>query len=294
MRLRRSRASGHRSSSRARTGSRASGRRRYNLRVPARRSSTRPSRGAGPAGRRLTACWVMGKFSRSGPAASCLAANKSQHPAPGRISEGPQHQISGFGRHLFMALPTPGIADAALDVRHEAGWGRPSNSPPHPMRPTPRPTPPPTPPGRSSWSSRIAGRMGCAGEFDGRPPSLVSYVESGIGNPGVGNAMKMTPKPLIWCCGPSLIRPGAGCCDLFAARNHRRPAENFPITQQAVASDLQVLHRAGLVEERRAHGRLYLLRPDALDPVGPARRSVARRPRPPQAHRRTGQEDHAS
>ena len=45
-------------------------------------------------------------------------------------------------------------------------------------------------------------------------------------------------------------------------------AENFPITQQAVSQHLQVLHRAGLVEERReGMRRLYLLRPVALDPV---------------------------
>ncbi len=45
-------------------------------------------------------------------------------------------------------------------------------------------------------------------------------------------------------------------------------AENFPITQQAVSQHLQVLHRAGLVEERReGTRRLYLLRPTALDPV---------------------------
>ncbi len=45
-------------------------------------------------------------------------------------------------------------------------------------------------------------------------------------------------------------------------------AENFPITQQAVSQHLHVLHRAGLVEERReGTRRLYLLSPEALDPV---------------------------
>jgi DNA-binding transcriptional ArsR family regulator len=45
-------------------------------------------------------------------------------------------------------------------------------------------------------------------------------------------------------------------------------AEHFPMTQQAVSQHLQVLHRAGLLEERReGTRRLYLLRPDALVPV---------------------------
>jgi DNA-binding transcriptional ArsR family regulator len=45
-------------------------------------------------------------------------------------------------------------------------------------------------------------------------------------------------------------------------------ADHFPITQQAVSQHLQVLHRAGLVEERReGTRRLYLLRPDGLGPV---------------------------
>ncbi len=45
-------------------------------------------------------------------------------------------------------------------------------------------------------------------------------------------------------------------------------ATHFPITQQAVSQHLQVLHRAGLVAERREGARrLYLLRPDALGPV---------------------------
>ncbi len=45
-------------------------------------------------------------------------------------------------------------------------------------------------------------------------------------------------------------------------------ATHFPITQQAVSQHLQVLHRAGLVAERRTGTRrLYLLRPAALGPV---------------------------
>lgn len=45
-------------------------------------------------------------------------------------------------------------------------------------------------------------------------------------------------------------------------------ATSFPITQQAVSLHLQVLHRAGLVAERReGTRRLYMLRPDALGPV---------------------------
>jgi DNA-binding transcriptional ArsR family regulator len=45
-------------------------------------------------------------------------------------------------------------------------------------------------------------------------------------------------------------------------------AAQFPMTQQAVSQHLHVLHRAGLVTERReGTRRLYLLRPDALGPV---------------------------
>jgi DNA-binding transcriptional ArsR family regulator len=45
-------------------------------------------------------------------------------------------------------------------------------------------------------------------------------------------------------------------------------ATHFSMTQQAVSQHLQVLHRAGLVAERReGTRRLYLLRPDALGPV---------------------------
>jgi DNA-binding transcriptional ArsR family regulator len=45
-------------------------------------------------------------------------------------------------------------------------------------------------------------------------------------------------------------------------------ATHFPMTQQAVSLHIQVLHRAGLVSERREGARrLYLLRPDALRPV---------------------------
>ncbi|MBJ7609089.1 MAG: winged helix-turn-helix transcriptional regulator [Candidatus Dormibacteraeota bacterium] len=45
-------------------------------------------------------------------------------------------------------------------------------------------------------------------------------------------------------------------------------ATQFPISQQAVSQHLQVLHRAGLVAERReGTRRLYVLQPDALAPV---------------------------
>ena len=45
-------------------------------------------------------------------------------------------------------------------------------------------------------------------------------------------------------------------------------ATHFEITQQAVSHHLHVLERAGLVQERREGTRhLYLLRPEALDPV---------------------------
>jgi DNA-binding transcriptional ArsR family regulator len=45
-------------------------------------------------------------------------------------------------------------------------------------------------------------------------------------------------------------------------------AAHFSMTQQAVSQHLRVLHRAGLVAERReGTRRLYLLRPDALGPV---------------------------
>ena len=45
-------------------------------------------------------------------------------------------------------------------------------------------------------------------------------------------------------------------------------ATHFPMTQQAVSLHLQVLHRAGLVAERReGTRRLYVLRPDGLEPV---------------------------
>ncbi len=45
-------------------------------------------------------------------------------------------------------------------------------------------------------------------------------------------------------------------------------ATHFPMTQQAVSQHLRVLHRAGLVAERReGTRRLYQLQPDALGPV---------------------------
>jgi DNA-binding transcriptional ArsR family regulator len=45
-------------------------------------------------------------------------------------------------------------------------------------------------------------------------------------------------------------------------------ATHFPMTQQAVSRHLHVLHRAGLVTERRdGTRRLYRLRPDALTSV---------------------------
>ena len=45
-------------------------------------------------------------------------------------------------------------------------------------------------------------------------------------------------------------------------------AAHFTMTQQAVSQHLQVLRRAGLIEERReGTRRLYQLRPDALGPV---------------------------
>jgi DNA-binding transcriptional ArsR family regulator len=45
-------------------------------------------------------------------------------------------------------------------------------------------------------------------------------------------------------------------------------ALHFDITQQAVSQHLQILHRAGLLDERReGTRRLYLLRPEALGPV---------------------------
>ncbi len=45
-------------------------------------------------------------------------------------------------------------------------------------------------------------------------------------------------------------------------------ATHFPISQQGVSQRLQVLHRAGLIAERReGTRRLYLLQPDALGPV---------------------------
>ena len=72
-------------------------------------------------------------------------------------------------------------------------------------------------------------------------------------------------------------------------------ATHFPITQQAVSQHLQVLHRAGLVTERReGTRRLYLLHPDALDPV----RALLDDLWPDaldrlKVHRRTGQEEPA-
>jgi DNA-binding transcriptional ArsR family regulator len=45
-------------------------------------------------------------------------------------------------------------------------------------------------------------------------------------------------------------------------------ATHFDITQQAVSQHLRVLERAGLLSERRAGTRrLYLLRPESLEPV---------------------------
>ena len=45
-------------------------------------------------------------------------------------------------------------------------------------------------------------------------------------------------------------------------------ATHFDITQQAVSHHLHVLRRAGLLEERREGTRhLFVLRPQALDPV---------------------------
>jgi DNA-binding transcriptional ArsR family regulator len=45
-------------------------------------------------------------------------------------------------------------------------------------------------------------------------------------------------------------------------------ATHFDITQQAVSQHLRVLERAGLLSERReGTRRLYLLRPESLEPV---------------------------
>jgi DNA-binding transcriptional ArsR family regulator len=45
-------------------------------------------------------------------------------------------------------------------------------------------------------------------------------------------------------------------------------ASHFDITQQAVSQHLQLLERAGLVSQRRdGTRRLYVLRPEALEPV---------------------------
>ena len=45
-------------------------------------------------------------------------------------------------------------------------------------------------------------------------------------------------------------------------------ATHFDITQQAVSQHLRVLERAGLLSERRDGARrLYLLRPESLEPV---------------------------
>ena len=45
-------------------------------------------------------------------------------------------------------------------------------------------------------------------------------------------------------------------------------ASNFEMTQQAVSQHLQVLERAGLLRQRReGTRRLYLLRPEALEPL---------------------------
>jgi DNA-binding transcriptional ArsR family regulator len=45
-------------------------------------------------------------------------------------------------------------------------------------------------------------------------------------------------------------------------------ARHFDITQQAVSQHLRVLERAGLLSERRAGTRrLFILRPESLEPV---------------------------
>ncbi len=45
-------------------------------------------------------------------------------------------------------------------------------------------------------------------------------------------------------------------------------AKHFDITQQAVSQHLRVLERAGLLRERREGARrLYILRPESLEPV---------------------------
>lgn len=59
---------------------------------------------------------------------------------------------------------------------------------------------------------------------------------------------------------------------LRLVRNHElaagQIASHFDMTQQAVSQHLQVLHKSGLLDERRdGTRRLYLLRPEALGPV---------------------------
>ena len=85
-------------------------------------------------------------------------------------------------------------------------------------------------------------------------PSLLSYVESGIGNPRAqGNAEHMTAE-----AADLVLRALADPTRRTMLRLVRSEelaagqiAEHFPMTQQAVSQHLQVLHRAGLVEERR-------------------------------------------
>ncbi len=170
------------------------------------------------------------------------------------------------------------------------GWGRPSSSPP-----------PPTRPERSSSPSRTAVWAVCpalkAASPGGRTSCPASCRSSRAvpATPGAGDNGRMTAEAADLVL-RALADPTRRTM-LRLVRNEELAAgqigEHFPITQQAVSQHLQVLHRAGLVDERR-DGNAEAVPPPSRRPrsgAGVAGRAVARCARPSQAHRRTGQEE---
>ena len=108
--LRRSRASGHRSSSRARTGPRASGCSRYSRRVPSRRSAIRPAR-CRTCRCWLTPCWLIGKCVAIWPAASSWLRTRRKSCAgsdqPGPAVQDQRLRQSCVQSYIDAGLPTP-------------------------------------------------------------------------------------------------------------------------------------------------------------------------------------------
>ncbi|MDQ6637937.1 MAG: metalloregulator ArsR/SmtB family transcription factor [Candidatus Dormibacteraeota bacterium] len=87
-------------------------------------------------------------------------------------------------------------------------------------------------------------------------PSSAAKEESGAATNAVLRALADPQRRQIL----SLVRGGELSAGQIAA--------HFDVTQQGVSHHLQVLQRAGLLQERRAGTRrLYALDPEALDPV---------------------------